>query len=314
MRWPRRIHGERGQTAAEYLGMLAVIALIVGVVARTTPGVVGGALSSAMCRVVGGECAAAAAGPSAAATLQPGPASRPAPAPAPPSQGGGDAGGFLDVVSSAASATGDGLVALANGFVSGDLGQRYDDPVQETLRNVGQFASGVLVFGDVRDAGAAIDRLVETGGQEGWGDLALSAAGMVPIAGDLAKGIQGGARATEAFDTAHAAARAARAAEEIRFLRGRLDGIKRQVTRPTLDAARRELKGEVVARKSSGSPYDHVYKVQRAQDGLIGLIDRSQKRLGDSRLSNEDRVAVQKVLGEVSRMLDFTEEFVPQRR
>jgi hypothetical protein len=276
MRWSRRMQGERGQTAAEYLGMLAVIALIVAVFTRTTPGVVGGALTSALCRVVGGECAAPPAG-AMVPTAPPAPATRPAPpaptlrpappAPAPPPAQGGEegGGGFLDGVSSVASATGDGLVALADGFVSGDLGQRYDDPAQETLRNVGQFASSVLVFGDVRDAGAAVGRLVETGGEEGWGDLALTAAGIVPIAGDMAKGIKGGTRAAEAFDTARDAARAGRLTEEIGFLRSGLDGIKGEVTRRTLDAARRELKGEVVARKPDGSPYDHLTKVRQAQ-------------------------------------------------
>jgi hypothetical protein len=37
------------------------------------------------------------------------------------------------------------------------------------------------------------------------------------------------------------------------------------------------------------------------------------RKLGDSRLSDADRAVVQELLGEASRMLDYTEQFVPGR-
>ncbi|HEX3590372.1 MAG TPA: polymorphic toxin type 28 domain-containing protein [Pseudonocardiaceae bacterium] len=54
------------------------------------------------------------------------------------------------------------------------------------------------------------------------------------------------------------------------------DRLKEHLTDRDLDAARRELDGEVVATKSDGTPWDHVDEVQNAQRGL-GKPDQSDQ-------------------------------------
>ena len=49
--------------------------------------------------------------------------------------------------------------------------------------------------------------------------------------------------------------------------------------------------GEVVARKSDGTPWDHVQEVRNAQQGLWNRIAKLKRMLGDSRLSPEARQA-----------------------
>uniref|UniRef100_UPI002455AA06 polymorphic toxin type 28 domain-containing protein n=1 Tax=Nocardia brasiliensis TaxID=37326 RepID=UPI002455AA06 len=44
---------------------------------------------------------------------------------------------------------------------------------------------------------------------------------------------------------------------------------KEHLTERDLDAARRELNGEVVARKPDGTPWYHVREVRDAQNGLV---------------------------------------------
>lgn len=89
------------------------------------------------------------------------------------------------------------------------------------------------------------------------------------------------------------------------------DRCKEHLTERDLDAARRELNGEVVARKSNGTPWDHVGEVRDAQRGLVNRIDQLRRKLGDSRLSDEARSAAQSELSEASRLLDRSRQFVP---
>jgi Bacterial toxin 28 len=79
---------------------------------------------------------------------------------------------------------------------------------------------------------------------------------------------------------------------------------------PTLDAARRELQGEVVRRRSDGTPFDHVTKVQQGQEGLLKRI--TQLQLGDTRTTEAQRPALEAELSEASRLLDHSEQFVPR--
>lgn len=90
------------------------------------------------------------------------------------------------------------------------------------------------------------------------------------------------------------------------------DRLKEHLTDKDLDGARRELNGEVVARKSSGTPWDHVTEVREAQDGLVNRITKLQRQLGDSRLAPEDRPALESELSEASRLLDYSEQWVPR--
>jgi hypothetical protein len=92
----------------------------------------------------------------------------------------------------------------------------------------------------------------------------------------------------------------------------RIDNIKEHITDRDLDAARRELDGEIVARKPNGQPWDHVQEVRDAQGGLMNQISQLNKLLGDSGLSQAQRAEAERQLGEASRMLDRTEQFVPR--
>jgi hypothetical protein len=90
------------------------------------------------------------------------------------------------------------------------------------------------------------------------------------------------------------------------------DRLKEHLTDRDLDAARRELDGEVVATKSDGTPWDHVDEVQNAQRGLVNRINQLKRQLGDSRISDADRSSINSELSEASRLLDYSEGFVPR--
>lgn len=90
------------------------------------------------------------------------------------------------------------------------------------------------------------------------------------------------------------------------------DRIKEHLTDRDLDAARRELNGETVATKPDGTPWDHVDEVQNAQRGLVNRIAQINRQLGDSRLSAAGRAALTGELSEASKLLDYSEQFVPR--
>lgn len=90
------------------------------------------------------------------------------------------------------------------------------------------------------------------------------------------------------------------------------DRIKQHATPRDLDAARRELGGEVVKRKPDGTPYDHVGEVRDAQRGLLNRIETIKQRLGYPGLTQVEREALQDELGDASRLLDHTEDFAPR--
>jgi uncharacterized protein YukE len=90
------------------------------------------------------------------------------------------------------------------------------------------------------------------------------------------------------------------------------DNCKEHLTEKDLDAARRELNGEVVKTKSTGVPWDHVDEVSNAQDGLVNRIGQLKRLLGDSRVSASDRAQYEAELSEASRLLDYSEQFVPR--
>lgn len=91
----------------------------------------------------------------------------------------------------------------------------------------------------------------------------------------------------------------------------RTDRIKEHLTDRDLDAARRELNGEVVAQKADGTPWDHVDEVRNAQRGLRNRVRSLQKQLSDPNLSAAERAAAQSELSEASRLLDYSRQFVP---
>jgi hypothetical protein len=93
--------------------------------------------------------------------------------------------------------------AFAAGLVGGKAraGDEYDEVAPELARTLGHIASGLLVFGDVRDA-------FEESAKNNWKGAALAAAGVIPVFGDAAKGAEAAehlaARADELADAAHA--------------------------------------------------------------------------------------------------------------
>ncbi|MGW6796640.1 polymorphic toxin type 28 domain-containing protein [Streptomyces chartreusis] len=79
-----------------------------------------------------------------------------------------------------------------------------------------------------------------------------------------------------------------------------------------LTATARELKGEVVKRKADGTPWDHVHEVRDAQNGLLNTIADINKKLAHPKTGGADRDLLVADLGRASRMLDFSEQFVPR--
>src|SRR5690606_29251000 len=72
---------------------------------------------------------------------------------------GGISGGLGTAADGARTVVGgavDGGSALVNGLVIGDYGDRYDNPILEGLRIIGQTGSGIIIVGDVRDGIKAI--------------------------------------------------------------------------------------------------------------------------------------------------------------
>jgi len=94
--------------------------------------------------------------------------------------------------------------------------------------------------------------------------------------------------------------------------RTKTDQYKEHLTDDDLDAARREANGEIVARKLDGTPYDHIKEVRETQRGLLKRIERIKRKLGFPSLSAAEREALLKELGEASRLLDKSEEFLPK--
>ncbi|SNY04720.1 putative T7SS-secreted protein [Paractinoplanes atraurantiacus] len=171
-------------------------------------------------------------------------------------------------------------------------------------------------------AGGLLLTAVSAGG-EGVG-FALDATGVGAVAGVplnvvSAAGITTGVAITGAATTSlmqHAAGEDAvspmSGSQPSRSVPSKTDRMKEHLTDRDLDAARRELNGEVVARKPSGQPWDHVDEVRNAQRGLTRRIDQLKRLLGDSRTTEAERAAYQSELSEASRLLDHSEQFVPR--
>lgn len=135
--------------------------------------------------------------------------------------------------------------AFGDGFLGGELSSPYDNLGGEVARSAGHVASGVLVFGDVRDA------LVE-GSRDNWPGVALAVGGLVPGLGDAAKGakamdglasvqragIPGGLAAHDALPKSHLSKFHIAKSDE--FLRERLSRSEKPVVSTFVDAAEAE--------------------------------------------------------------------------
>ncbi|WP_416980828.1 polymorphic toxin type 28 domain-containing protein [Streptomyces sp. T028] len=133
--------------------------------------------------------------------------------------------------------------------------------------------------------------------------VSLGAAGFIPLAGDAAK-------LPKQLDNI---ADAIRLADKVASpFSTKLDAISEHVQMKDLTAAARELKGEVVARKADGTPWDHVNEVQDAQNGLLKVIGSINKKLAHPKTGGAERDLLVADLGRASRMLDYSEQFVPR--
>lgn len=221
--------------------------------------------------------------------------------------------GFWSQVGDAFGDVGNGLLNAGGHVVNG--GASFGNAI---LNHPGETAAMI--------GGAGLTAISATGDGAG---VALSATGVgapvgVPLTAVSTAGVVAGAATT----TAAAGSLAMHAARDNRVApmrtdHGRSSGsggkpgtktdrLKEQLDDPALDAARRERMGEVVARKPSGEPYDHVTKVQQGQRGLVNRIKEIKQQLSDSRLSGTDRTALESELSEASRLLDRSEQFVPR--
>jgi RHS repeat-associated protein len=109
----------------------------------------------------------------------------------------------------------------------------------------------------------------------------------------------------------------ARVAAKGDSLLGKLLRISEHIDLKTLEAARDELNGIVVATKSTGVPYQHVQEIQDAQRGLLNVIDQVQNQLADAALhpgsiNDATRAQLEEVLSQASQLLDWTEKYIPR--
>ncbi|MET8692224.1 polymorphic toxin type 28 domain-containing protein [Streptomyces bauhiniae] len=179
-------------------------------------------------------------------------------------------------------------------------------------RGSAQPSSGVagevalMVCGWVPVAGAGCDA-VDLGRSvldEDAVGVALGAVGFFPLAGDAAK-------LPKQLDNIADAIKLANKVVSSPFS-AKLDRLSAHVQMKDLTAAARELKGEVVARKADGTPWDHVHEVRDAQNGLLNTIENINSKLAHPKTGGAERDLLIADLGRASRMLDYSEQFVPR--
>ncbi|MFB7248920.1 hypothetical protein CW362_31540 [Streptomyces populi] len=134
--------------------------------------------------------------------------------------------------------------------------------------------------------------------------VSLGAAGFIPLAGDAAK-------LPKQLDHIADAMKLAKKAVSTPFS-AKLDNLMEHLKMDDLTGAARELKGEVVKWKSPGVPWDHVHEVRDAQNSLLKQIKAINKRLSHPNTGGAERELLVADLGRASRMLDFSEQFVPR--
>jgi hypothetical protein len=211
----------------------------------------------------------------------------------------------------------------------GDVGEGIKNVGIDVVNGLASFGNAVINHpGDVALAagGAALTAISAAG--DGLG-IALDATGVGAVAGvplnvvSTAGVVAGGTMMAAAVgDLAHHAATddqvspvekgGGEPAQPAGKSGTKTDRMKEHLTERDLDAARRELNGEVVARKPDGTPWDHVDEVRNAQRGLVNRINQLKRQLGDSRITDADRAAAESELSEASRLLDHSEGYVPR--
>ncbi|GAA1400817.1 RHS repeat-associated core domain-containing protein [Oerskovia paurometabola] len=90
------------------------------------------------------------------------------------------------------------------------------------------------------------------------------------------------------------------------------DRIAEHLTSRDLDAAKRELGGEVVARKADGTPWDHVGEVRDAQQGLLKRLHQVKVQMSKAGVDDPSFPSLQDELSQASKLLDLSEQYVPR--
>ncbi|MBM9439940.1 polymorphic toxin type 28 domain-containing protein [Actinacidiphila bryophytorum] len=90
------------------------------------------------------------------------------------------------------------------------------------------------------------------------------------------------------------------------------DRIAEHLTFRDLDAAQRELGGEVVARKADGTPWDHVGEVRDAQKGLLNRIHQIKVQMSKAGVDDPSFPSLQDEFSQASKLLDYSEKYVPR--
>lgn len=109
--------------------------------------------------------------------------------------------------------------------------------------------------------------------------------------------------------------------KEVESLLGKADPFKKEFleregmpkSATSLAAAYVESKGgQIPLAVERGVTYNHVAKVNSAQRGLFNHIEKINSQLGRPNLSFHERYALQKELSNASRLLDYSEGYVPR--
>jgi RHS repeat-associated protein len=88
--------------------------------------------------------------------------------------------------------------------------------------------------------------------------------------------------------------------------------IAEHLTQRDLSAASREAAGHVVAVKPSGVPFNHLLEVREAQQGLLNRIDAINRLLSRPTLDAAERAQLENELSHASRLLDYSERYLPR--
>ncbi|QDU60465.1 hypothetical protein Pan216_13060 [Planctomycetes bacterium Pan216] len=94
-----------------------------------------------------------------------------------------------------------------------------------------------------------------------------------------------------------------------RYVR-RVDNYKHSLDPRHVKSAAREKAGEVVSRKESGVPYDHLTETRNDMASAKRHIVNIKKHLSDRNLSKANRAIIEGELGELSNLLDNAENIL----
>lgn len=175
-------------------------------------------------------------------------------------------------------------------------------------------APGALPAGGPSGLWLALDRSATGGARAGGGTEALGAVllllGVVAAAATAARGAQREG-ATDDSSSGPSPRRSPTCSPTPYPEPDPLEGYRGQLDPATLEAARRELRGEIVGLRPDGTPYNHVLKVEQAQTGLKERINTMRRTLANSNCDAAQKAAAQRIISTLSRYLDYTEQYVP---